>query len=114
MLQKHGLRYSKQEYYFLKQGLFLSSMFNKHIVKCRKERHFVDFGKKRKEEEEEELSYKYGKSNKIYNNMSGSKNKYKQLEMSQLATRKQVNTEFDITDSMLSLSPVSYDQYQVL
>jgi hypothetical protein len=29
-------------------------MFNKHIVKCRKERHFVDFGKKRKEEEDEE------------------------------------------------------------
>lgn len=54
-LIKTTSNYSKQEYYFLKQGLFQSSMFNKYIVKCRKERHFVDFGKKRKEDEEEEF-----------------------------------------------------------
>lgn len=45
-------RATKQEYYFLKQGIFMSSMFNKYVVKCRKERHFFDFGKKNKEEEE--------------------------------------------------------------
>jgi hypothetical protein len=27
-------------------------MFNKYVVKCRKERHFFDFGKKNKEDEE--------------------------------------------------------------
>lgn len=44
-------RATKQEYYFLKQGIFMSSMFNKYVVKCRKERHFFDFGKKNKEDE---------------------------------------------------------------
>lgn len=47
-------------------------MFNKYIVKCRKERHFVDFGKKRKEDEEEEF-YKISKNVKSNNNMSGYK-----------------------------------------
>lgn len=37
-----------------------------------------------------------------------------QTKEQQAETRKRVNTRFDITDQMLSLSPVSYNQYQVL
>jgi len=45
--------YTPQEFYYLKQGVYQCQRFNKFIVKCRKERHFVDFGKKKKEEMEE-------------------------------------------------------------
>ena len=48
-------RTTRQEYYFLKQGVYMSSKYNKYVVKCRKERHFFDFGKKNKEDEE--MSY---------------------------------------------------------
>lgn len=49
-------RQTKQEYYFLKQGVYMSSVFNKYVVKCRKERHFFDFGKKNKEDEDQTYS----------------------------------------------------------
>ena len=45
------------EYYFIKQGQLLSVRFNHSIIHCRKERHFVDFGKKRKEDLLLEQSY---------------------------------------------------------
>ena len=42
--------YRTREFYFLKQGIFMNPMFNKYIVKCRKERHFIDFGKRKRDE----------------------------------------------------------------
>jgi len=42
--------FKTREFYFLKQGIFEHSVFSKYIVKCRKERHFLDFGKKKPDE----------------------------------------------------------------
>ena len=42
--------YRTREFYFLKQGIFQNSLYNKYIVKCRKERHFIDFGKRKRDE----------------------------------------------------------------
>ena len=55
-------------------------------MKCRKERHFVDFGKKRKDDLVEQPVY-------------------------QNSLVRKVNTIFDVPSQSLSLSPVSYDQY---
>lgn len=63
--------------------------YNKHIVKCRKERHFVDFGKKRKDEIGE-------------------------YSINQPLGQKKVNTIFDLPEQSLTLAPISYDQYQML
>lgn len=42
--------YRTREFYFLKQGIFEHRTFSKYIVKCRKERQFLDFGKKMRDE----------------------------------------------------------------
>ena len=46
----HARSYKTREFYFLKQGIFEHRFFSKYIVKCRKERHFLDFGKKKRDE----------------------------------------------------------------
>lgn len=114
-------RTTKQEYYFLKQGLFQSLMFNKYVVKCRKERHFFDFGKKNKEEEDPNKSVSYGqyiktrgqpRHNQSMNySMNQSMSRSKITDQSSILCNRKVNTEFDMIDSMLTLSPVSYNQY---
>jgi hypothetical protein len=48
--KERQLLMTPQEYYFVKQGQLQIKRFNTFIFKCRKERHFVDFGKKRKDE----------------------------------------------------------------
>lgn len=53
-----GKSFKTREFYFLKQGIFEHRLYSKIIVKCRKERHFLDFGKKKRDEIllEEQLS----------------------------------------------------------
>lgn len=60
--------------------------FNPYIVQCRKERHFVDFGKKRREEQDPEMA----------------------------PAQRKVNTVFEVPVQALTLGPLSYDQYQML
>jgi hypothetical protein len=55
--------------------------FNPYIVQCRKERHFVDFGKKRREEQDPETA----------------------------PSQRKVNTVFEVPVQALTLSPLSYD-----
>ena len=104
---------TKQEYYFLKQGMFLTHSFNKYVVKCRKERHFFDFGKKNREDEEMTYSQYMKTKGRPKPNLSQSRSRFMD-QSSVMAPSRKVNTEFDIIDSMLTLSPVSYNQYQVL
>lgn len=80
------------EYYFVKQGQFLSIKFNPRIIKCRKERHFVDLGKKRKDDLVDS-SYS--------------------TQLSIQPTKK-VNTIFEVPEQSLSLAPITYEQYQVM
>lgn len=89
--EKKQFSLTMMEYYFIKQGQLLSTKFSPHIVKCRKERHFVDFGKKRKED-------------------------FMDLQYNQSVApqSKKVNTIFDVPEQSLSLAPLSYEQYQVL
>lgn len=47
---EHTSQFKTREFYFLKQGIFEHRIFSKYIVKCRKERHFLDFGKKKRDE----------------------------------------------------------------
>ena len=47
---EHSRSFKTREFYFLKQGIFEHRLFSKYIVKCRKERHFLDFGKKKRDE----------------------------------------------------------------
>lgn len=47
---EHARSFKTREFYFLKQGIFEHRLFSKYIVKCRKERHFLDFGKKKRDE----------------------------------------------------------------
>ena len=47
---EHARSFKTREFYFLKQGIFEHRVFSKYIVKCRKERHFLDFGKKKRDE----------------------------------------------------------------
>ena len=51
MHPEHSRSFKTREFYFLKQGIFEHRTFSKYIVKCRKERHFLDFGKKKRDEE---------------------------------------------------------------
>ena len=46
----HVRSFKTREFYFLKQGIFEHRLFSKYIVKCRKERHFLDFGKKKRDD----------------------------------------------------------------
>ena len=46
----HNRTFKTREFYFLKQGIFEHRIFSKYVVKCRKERHFLDFGKKKRDE----------------------------------------------------------------
>lgn len=52
---EHARSFKTREFYFLKQGIFEHRLFSKYIVKCRKERHFLDFGKKNEVLLEEQL-----------------------------------------------------------
>ena len=112
----------------MKQGIFEHRLFSKYIVKCRKERHFLDFGKKKRDEVllEEQLSLNngtltsamsrrmmsHGISAKSFNQHTT--RSQRQLLQQQEQAKKRTNTEFDILDQMLTLAPISYDQYQVL
>jgi len=118
-LRQKGLRTTKQESYFTK-GFYLNSKFNKYVVMCRKERHFFDFGKKNKDDEEnpanKSVSYSQymktrGGKKSFYNSSFRDKSL---LDQSSVMASRKVNTPFPIIDSMLTLSPVTYDQYQVL
>ena len=118
-LRKKGLRTTKQESYFSK-GLYLNARFNKFVVMCRKERHFFDFGKKMKEDEELNKSVSYSQyvktrgGKKSYYNTTMNSSRARALDQSVVMANRKVNTPFPIMDSMLTLSPVTYDQYQVL
>lgn len=103
---------TKQESYFAK-GLYLNARFNKYVVMCRKERHFFDFGNKNKEDQDNSLNKSVNASQ--YIKTRGKKNNFnssfksKALDQSSLLASRKVNTPFLIIDSMLTLSPVSYD-----
>ena len=119
--------FKTREFYFLKQGIFEHRVFSKYIVMCRKERHFLDFGKKKRDEvllEEQQLqnngefphamsrkSMPHGINLKAFNSFSV--RQQRQLQR-QSEVKKRTNTEFDILDQMLTLAPITYNQYQVL
>jgi hypothetical protein len=60
--------------------------YNKSIMKCRKERHFVDFGRRRRDDLDVPSVYQQ-----------------------QMQPVKKVNTIFDVPIQSLTLAPVSYD-----
>ena len=108
--------YRTREFYFLKQGIFQNQLYNKYIVKCRKERHFIDFGKRKRDEVllEEQINNARADAERTGNRQALQKLKNQNPHVANQPPRKKVNTEFDIPDQMLSISPITYNQYQVL
>ena len=113
MHPEHDNSFKTREFYFLKQGIFEHRLFSKYIVKCRKERHFLDFGKKKRDEVllEEQLALNNGGMENAMtrrmmphgiNAKSMNQNNLKGAQRQLLAhadqVKKRTNTEFDILD----------------